>query len=66
MGQGNLFSDAVKQVNAQLIFELLDLDGDRGLRVAKLLCGLGKTLVLCHLEKGTDFTKFHKNPFFHH
>lgn len=53
-------------MDAQLPFELFDLNGDSGLRVAELLCGLGKTLVLRYLEKGADFAKFHGDPFFHH
>jgi len=46
MGQGNLFSDAVKQAHAQLIFELLDLHRNGGLGIPQGFCGLGEALQL--------------------
>ena len=44
MGQQCLFSDAVKKMDSQFIFQVLDLDGDSGLGVAERLSGFGETL----------------------
>ena len=36
MGQGGLLSNAVKEMDSQLLFQLLDLNGDSCLRVSQL------------------------------
>ena len=59
MGQDGLFPDPVKEVDPQLVFQLLDLDRYGGLGIAKGLGGSGKAFSLGHLDKGADFPKFH-------
>ena len=61
---GDVFSDAVEQLHAQLAFELLDLHGDGGLGVVQRLRRLGKALELGDFQEGNQIADLHRRPLF--
>lgn len=49
----------VKEGDAQLAFQLLDLQGDGGLRITELRGSLCKASLLCRLDKAFQISDFH-------
>ena len=61
-GELDAAAKAFKQLGAQLLFQLLDLYRDGGLRIPQLLGRTGKTLQFRNPQKGGDGTQLHTMP----
>jgi len=52
---------AVKQLETDLLFQILNLSGKRGLRDAQTLRGASVMLLLCNLHEVSQVPKFHSD-----
>ena len=62
-GQMLLPVEGVKQLHAQLLLQLLDCDGQRGLGDGKTLRGAGEAALLYNGHKIGDLFDIHRNAF---
>ena len=62
VGQADAVPDAVKELDAHFLFQLLDLKGDGGLGIAQLFTGLGEAAQLGDFYKNTQRPQIHSWP----
>jgi hypothetical protein len=52
---------AVKQLETDLLFQILNLPGQRGLRDAQTFRGTSVMLLLCNVHKVSQMSQFHSD-----